>query len=68
MDESKLEDLFRAIFFLFIIFTKIGGNTNMNIKTLIDVDTKTPNGKITNGEIRNGESAASFFKSLAYRH
>ena len=42
MDESKLEDVFRAIFFLFIIFTKKGGNTNMNSETLNGVDTKTP--------------------------
>ena len=49
MDESELEGLFRAIFFLFIIFTKIGGNANVNIKTLNGVDTKTPNGQITSG-------------------
>ena len=54
MDESKLEDLLLATFFLFIIFTKIGGNTNI-AKTLNGVNTKTPNGEITNGKITNGE-------------
>ena len=42
-----------ATLFLFIIFTEIGGNTN--IKTLNGVNAKTPNGKITQGEITQGE-------------
>ena len=48
MDESKLANLVLATFFLFIIFRKIGGNTN--IKTLHGVNTKTLNGEITSGK------------------
>ena len=64
MDESKLENLFLATFFLSIILTKIGGNTN--VKTLNGVNTKTPNGEITTGKINNGE-ITSGEKSEGYR-
>ena len=64
MNESELEDCFRAIFFLFVIFTKIGGNTKMNIKTLNGADTKTLNDKITNGKITNGEKSEGYKQTL----
>ena len=41
----------------------IGGNSNMNVKTLNGVNTKTPNDKITNGKVGNGESADFFEES-----
>ena len=55
MDESKLEDLLHTIFFFFIFTNVVGGNTNTNIKTLNDVDAKTPNGEFVNGKITNGK-------------
>ena len=48
MDESKLEDLFRAIFF-FSSSSQVGGSTNMT--RLNGVNSEVTNGKIIIGEV-----------------
>ena len=54
MDESKIGGLISRNLLPLHHLHKIGGNTNVNIKTLNGVDTKTPNDGITNGKVMIG--------------
>ena len=53
MDESKLDNLLVAIFFLFIILTKLVA-TRTRTSRLNGADTKTLNGEITSGGKSDG--------------